>query len=99
MLQTLGSLRYAGSLYVTGIAPYILSSLNPFCDFFLFLPTKTCYVPPINASSKWRNKLGQKLYVLIIYVVSTQDIIFQRLFIRIFHWSRQVLLACYLFIL
>ena len=38
--------------------PLYLSSLNPFCDFFLFLPTKTCYVPPINASSKWRNKLG-----------------------------------------
>ena len=35
-----------------------LSSLNCFCDFFLFLPTKTCYVPSINASSKWRNKLG-----------------------------------------
>ena len=38
--------------------PQYLSSLNCFCDFFLFLPTKTCYVPSINASSKWRNKLG-----------------------------------------
>lgn len=69
MLQTLGSLRYTGSLYVTGINPvkknesssqkvtskhfrlaqfsfsdaltHYLSSLNCFCDFFLFLPTKT----------------------------------------------------------
>lgn len=59
-------MRYAGSLFVTGINPII-------CDFFLFLPTKTCYVPSMNVSSKWKDKLGQKLYILITYTFSTHD--------------------------
>lgn len=79
--------------------PQYLSSLNCFCDFFLFLPTKTCNVPSINASSKWRNKLGQKLYILIIYTLSTQYTFLKRFFIRIFHCNGQVLIAGYLFIL
>lgn len=77
--------------------PHFLSSLNGFSYFPLFLSTKTCYVPSINASGKWRNKLGQKLHILVIYTFLTQDTLLKRLLVGVLHWDWQVLIAGYLF--
>ena len=67
--------------------PHFLSSLNGFSYFPLFLSTKTCYVPSINASGKWRNKLGQKLHILVIYTFLTQDTLLKRLLVGVLHWD------------
>lgn len=79
--------------------PHFLSSLNGFSYFLLLLPTEACYVPSVNASGKWRNKLGQKLHILVIYMFLTQDALLKRLLIGVFHWDWQVFIAGYLFIL